>query len=148
MGTFTENMKALTDQLACCAHERADDLQALRTRTEGLLADAEEFLQHLSEEHEAMGTQVRETLSEDCRQRAEQVAEMREQISKRLQELQERFQETLRTCREARHEHVDHLLEGFEEARQELAKDLQEAGRVWRKQHGGKTGGHKRGARA
>ena len=147
MATFTEKMRTLTGELAECAHARSETLDALRSQTERLLSNADKLMRRLGREHDAMAKQVRTSLSEDREERVRQVAEAREQINKRFHELQERLHETLQTCREARHEHVGHLLQGFDEARQALADDLQEAGRIWRGHHDGKAARHKRGAK-
>ena len=130
MATFTENIKALTEELAGSAQTRGETLDSLRTETERLLSSAEELLQRLGREHDAMATQVRSTLSKERQEQVQQVAAAREQINQHFHELQERLRQTLRTCRQTRHDHLDHMLQGFEEARQALANDLQEAGRI------------------
>ena len=40
MATFTDNMKHLTDEIATCTRDRANDLHELRTKTKQLLSNA------------------------------------------------------------------------------------------------------------
>jgi ElaB/YqjD/DUF883 family membrane-anchored ribosome-binding protein len=113
MATFTENMKHFTDELAACTQERAKDLKSMRTDTERLVS-------RLGKENQARAKQIRSTLNDDRQARTEQVAELRERIGIHLHEVRE---------------NLDTMFQGFQEARHELAEDLQEAGRVWRGEH-------------
>ncbi len=84
-----------------------------------------------------MAKQVRSKLSHNRQERTQEVAETLEQIGQRFQEMQTRLHEALNACREARHEYVERMIQGFDETHQQLAHDLQEASRVWRSAHNG-----------
>lgn len=132
MASFAENMRAFTDDVVSCARERAATLNELSVQTEHLLSDTQSFVKHLGQQHQAMAKHVRSTLANDCRDRAEQVAELRHQIRTHLDELHKQVQDALRHCRNTRHEHLDGTFQNLRHQRQHLADDLREAGRIWR----------------
>ena len=75
-----------------------------------------------------MATQVRSTLADERQTRTEQVAELRQRIDTHLSDRREQLQEAF---------------QGFQDARQSLAKDFRQAADLWRGQHAAE-GGHAR----
>lgn len=136
MTFFAEKMKALTDGIFSCTQERASALAELNEHTERLLGDARSFVKDLDEEHQARATQVRSTLATHRRDCMEQAKVFRQNCFQKFNDMRTRLHEMLSTNQNARNEKLKELREGFRETQQELAGDLQEAGRIWRSRSG------------
>lgn len=130
MAIFAENMKALTDELAASVQRRTAILQSLRVQTEQHLADADALVRRLSEERAVTGNRLCSMLCGNRQERTQEVAETLDEMAQRFQELQVCLHQALQACREARHEYVERMIQGFDETQQELANDLQEASRI------------------
>ncbi len=132
MTFFTEQMKALADDIRNTGQKRANFLTGVHERTEGLLSEARSFVQHLEQEHRTRTEELRNALGADRRQRFEQLETLRRANRQQRQALRRGIEELLDQARNNRRQQVHSLLRNCQETQQRLVHDLRQAGRIWR----------------
>lgn len=132
MTSQAEKMKALTEEIASCTRERTSALADLTEHTERLLGDARSFVKQLDLEHQDRATEVRSSLAAHRRDFKEQANAFRQSCFQQSKVMRADLHEMLLTNQNARQQKLSELRQAFQETQREVARDLQEAGRIWR----------------
>lgn len=132
MPMFSEMMKTLTDEIACCRRERAATLTGLQEHTVQLLADSRALLKHLGEDHCCSGERLRKDLATDRQRRAEQTRTQRMANRQFLRQTRQQLSQMLGRVRGERQEKMQQMLQGFHAIQQQLATDFRTAAQLWR----------------
>ncbi len=141
MASFTDQMKALTDEISNTKNTMFSAVASIKGQTEQILGNAQSFMNRLSDEHRTMAAESKSDLAADRRSRSKQVRTFRASTRRQQGEARHELQEKLRRNTAERLRSMNHLRSGFQEAQQALANDLREAGRVWRQLVSGQPAG-------
>jgi gas vesicle protein len=132
MADFADRMKTFTDHLKASIDSRGEALSRVHAATEELLGDARTFLGNVTEEHQTMARELRETMDAHREDRTQKVAEMRNNHQASLRAMREDLNHMLSETHKTRCEDVNQLCTEFRETRHALAKDLSQAASAWR----------------
>lgn len=131
MPTFADQMKTTTDALRAARADRAAAVLKVQDHAEQVLSSAQTFLKRLCDDHQALAREARAELAANRRGRCEEVRAFREATRRAQQDSRERLRRQLDDNRAQRQEFMGQMLHGFQETQQRLARDLQEASRLW-----------------
>lgn len=131
MPSFSDQMKALTDEIFSVRDERADALAGMKKHTEELLGNARAFLKQLSDDHRAMAARMHSELATNHQERSAQVQAFRDHARRERHQAHERLRHMLDRNRADRRHFLDRMLHQFHQTQQQLAADFQAAAHTW-----------------
>jgi F0F1-type ATP synthase membrane subunit b/b' len=132
MALFTERMEAIVNELLNAHSHREADVTRIKVETGQVLTDAQTRLSQISDETRVEAEELREQLSSDRQEQADQVNALREKTRADLANASDELREELASNRQERTDHVNALREknradiasSTDELREELAKQV------------------------